>query len=735
MLVPMTEPMSNSKRRKAMTDEGRLLLQRQRARIAREQAELGEKWANEAKHAAAAGAVLAAKNDPVHNAISRGIVRRVAGVLASEKVTPGIEVRPVDLDEGETMRAYTDFRTITVNYTPHSDKRLLAATMRGLMYHEGGHIRWSTPYDTLVQMVVDAESLRAAVAGERPRPIYVPGHDVMQHQRVWNALEDQRMETAVVSDSPRKAAYFTPLVMTEIIQTPERAAANYPLLVWRRYLPRNIRRGARAAFVALVDAKGNDGEALAKAFEAATTKYVLATDHLTMWEAVCEAVALYAEQPPQASLGDQAMGHQSQKNSPAEQAKAKAGEKLEIPVDPSMIDEDDEGDEAEDDDTIEDDDHAEDFDNDDTYPSVDDDEADDDSDDEAEGQGAAQAEGDDTEGDDEGDADSGDDIGESTEDEAEDDSDEVGEGAGGDAGNHEGDDEPLTQDEIDQAKAEADDKWLNDAAVEEDLKAYEDALNTGASQLPVYIGGVSNDLAAASKAEILANQIEQAFQAATMDREPAWIEQQRRGIINVNRYATRQAGDVEYFRNWVEDDQPGYNLAVSVLLDYSGSMGSHMVELAQCGYAVKLACSNLGIPCTVTLWDSKAATLWDANEEPRGLPIIRSAGSTNPSQALADLENQRYERENHLVLVMTDGIWDDEWNQRKNRGRPVPSNRTVAFYAGQGRTFIGFGYDTSTYAAQQYAKNLNGYGIRESYGITDLMAIPKRLQEALIRLA
>ena len=246
----------------------------------------------------------------------------------------------------------------------------------------------------------------------------------------------------------------------------------------------------------------------------------------------------------------------------------------------------------------------------------------------------------------------------------------------------------------------------------------------------MYLGGVSGDVAAAAKAENLASQIEQAFQQATMDREPAWVEQQRRGIVNVNRYITRQPGEVEYFRNWVEDDQPGYNLAVSVLLDYSGSMSTYTKELAQVGYATKLACANLGIACTVTLWDNHAATLYDANEVPTGLPMISTNGSTNPATVLADLDNQRYDKEQHLVLLMTDGSWDHEWAAGR-RGSP---RRTVAHYAGQGRQFIGFGFSENTYTASSYASNLKRYGIAESYGITDLMAIPKRLQEALIRL-
>ena len=359
-----------------------------------------------------------------------------------------------------------------------------------------------------------------------------------------------------------------------------------------------------------------------------------------MWEAVCEAVVLFAQHRTAAPLDNASMGHGSQRNSTEANRDAKNGEKLEIPIAPDMLDEDDEGDEDVDVDSDinvgadEGDDIA-----------TDDDEAaegaageGDEDDDEAEaGEGAGEAEGDDedaaeaagegqgeAEGSEPGDgADDGeggaDEAGESTDGETD---AEGGEGAGGDAGDHDDDDdEPLTQDDIDAITDEAKDNWLNDSAVEEDLKAYEDALNGGASQLPVYIGGVSRDVAAAAKAENLASQIEQAFEMATMDRQPAWVEQQRRGIVNVNRYVTRQAGEVEYFRNWVEDDQPGYDIAVRPARLQRLDDQLHG-QLAQAGYAAKLACQRLGIPCTVTLWDNEAKTLFDANETPSGLPTL-----------------------------------------------------------------------------------------------------------------
>ena len=217
---------------------------------------------------------------------------------------------------------------------------------------------------------------------------------------------------------------------------------------------------------------------------------------------------------------------------------------------------------------------------------------------------------------------------------------------------------------------------------------------------------------------MLAQQIEQAFHAHTMDRQPAWVEQQRRGVLNVGRYMTRQPGDTEFFRAWTEDDQPGFDIAVTVMLDYSSSMSGYAERLAQAGYACKLACQKLEIPCTVVLWDTDARTLWDAREYAECMPTIACTGGTKPDIALADLDNHRLDREKHLVLIMTDGAWSGGWRDNK---------RSLAWYKDPGRQMIGFGY-----GSDYLARTMEGYGCDEAFAIRDLMDIPHFLEQALL---
>ena len=97
------------------------------------------------------------------------------------------------------------------------------------------------------------------------------------------------METAVVSDSPRKAGYFTPMMLSELANTPEKAAANWPLMVWRKYLPKHVRDGAKAMFLA---AHPDDGDDLVREIQGITTRYVLAQTATAMFDAVVEMAAV-----------------------------------------------------------------------------------------------------------------------------------------------------------------------------------------------------------------------------------------------------------------------------------------------------------------------------------------------------------------------------------------------------------------------------------------------------------
>ena len=148
-------------RRKATTDLGRSIMQRERQRLAREQAALAEKLAEDAAAARSLPeeANVAQPMQDADRAIQRSIVRRVAGVLASEGVNASIEVQPIPATA--PLDAWTDFNRIHVGYHLQEDVKLTAAVLRGLFYHEGGHCRWTVPFTDLLELVRIAGARRS----------------------------------------------------------------------------------------------------------------------------------------------------------------------------------------------------------------------------------------------------------------------------------------------------------------------------------------------------------------------------------------------------------------------------------------------------------------------------------------------------------------------------------------------------------------------------------------------
>jgi hypothetical protein len=693
-------PKKTRKRLPPTTEMGRQLMKAGRERMAEEAARTAEAMLTERKARAEWEESLNNRSVgiPERAAVQRGLLNSIVGSLASENITPFIDVLPTM--EDMRLEAWTDFKRIHVRYHTDPDPRVMAAVLRGLMYHEGGHIRWTIPFPELRTMVCDRDDRT--------------GVELRKLQRAWNALEDQRMETAVVSDSPRKAAFFVPMVLCELLNTVDKATGNYPLLVWRRYLPKHIRTACREAFVARFS------EALTQDIEVCVDRYVKATTPREMWN----AVAWFADltEQLQLTLPEAAETHRFQTSTTPETGEQRgpdSSEKMSIPVDPTMDADEDEDEDEEAGEAIG------------SAPQDDEDEAGED-----EGAGAG------SEGDEEGDQDvpagaggeegeeagEGDDDGDSDldGDETSDDGSSQGaEGHGAGARSEEEADHSLTQDDLNEAIAKAEEDRYNDRALDADVDAYNDALDRRGSKLMPYelIPDTNADHMIA--AEALADDLVGSFNQATMDRMPAWVEGQRSGILNVGRYMTRQPGDMEFFKQWVDDDVPGYNLAVSVLLDYSGSMSSNRLDLARVGYATKKACDRLEIPCTVVLWDDDAKVLWDGEEEAGDvLPTISCTGNTDPSWALADLDNQRFGKVRHLVLIMTDGVWAGF------------GGRTLAPYAADGRILMGVGYAPGNPTkANARTDKLRTYGCPDAFPVTNLEELPWLLEGLLLQMA
>jgi hypothetical protein len=512
-----------------------------------------------------------------------------------------------------------------------------------------------------------------------------------------------------VTDSPRKAAYFTPMVMQVLCVDPNTARRNWPLLIWRRYLPRHIRDGARQLFV---DWKGFGNEDLALRFEMATDLYVHATDVVTMWQAVVLFAECMREYKGTMDMGDMP-------DHPATERPDQVP--TDIPINPDFDDEDEDEDNPEWDEDEDEDGDMPDEDGDVPTPGSDAD-ADDDAE-EGDDQDGPTVPGEGDPGDEdaeEGEPSKGDVPAPDEDGEGESESDDTGKGGKG-AGSGTPD---LTQDDIDQAIADAEAERNADTALNGDVDAYHDTYGEVGSMLDRH----ASDNAAwpaevTNEALGLAVDIENAFQARTMDKRPAWIEQQRRGVLNVSRYRTRQPGDTEVWKQWIDHAAPGHNVAVSVLLDNSGSMEHNAAALASTGFACKVACERLGIPCTVVLWNTKSTVLFDGKEAATSdVPPINAGGGTNPLAALEDLDNQRFGKELHLVIVMTDGEWTHYTGDR----------HVDSTYGAPGRTILGFAYSPNAGMIDTLTNKLHSYGVHQVFGSTRLNTLALRMEDAIL---
>ncbi len=150
-------------------------------------------------------------------------------------------------------KAYTNFDKILVRVAvPHlrTSLREFVISVRGTLHHESGHIRFTIPLPELWA--------RGSAAWQ-----HRPGGtvSVKQLQTVWNCLEDQRMEAAVVRATPRIATYFVPMVLGYVTADVERqgymsgaqvtaieALAPWLAMAGRDYLPNAVRVEARQAF-------------------------------------------------------------------------------------------------------------------------------------------------------------------------------------------------------------------------------------------------------------------------------------------------------------------------------------------------------------------------------------------------------------------------------------------------------------------------------------------------------
>lgn len=552
-----------------------------------------------------------------HNAIVTGMVPRLAGAIDS---WVGHRVPLTIRHPAPYFRAITDFETISIDIPEIKDPDMdFVADLRGLAMHEAGHVLKTDPFPIMVDhaMPIDKPWDRHE---DRNRTLFiekVTGCNLGLLHKAWNMLEDQRMESAMVRESINLGRYFNVIVLTHVLQCGV-TSRSHLLLHGRKHVDAGVRVAARQAFLA------EHGPDLLAEAERCIVDYKRSKDLVEMWYLVIDFARLLPQVQGEDDPGtDSIDGHDDPQPGTEE-----GGEKTEDSAEPAEY-----GDPCE---------------------------------------NGSPSDSGQTSGDGGSDSEDKDGQGESK------DPNPGGGGAGTTSGAPAWDEEAV-RDAIEKAKEARN----NDKQLEHDIKAYNHALSDNAKGLPMrrIPTPADPDPEARSKALRLNRAIRNLMEQARAQKAPTWQIQQRRGMLDVRAYVTRQPGDMEFYKDYVEGgDLKLPNMAVSVVLDGSGSMDSHAQDLAIAAFGMKSACDVVGIPCTITVHDTNAYLLWDEHDRPLEVPYnIVPGGGTDPKRALDLLDLQKDGKDNHLVILMTDGMW--AWSGENSLANyAAPDRDIVMFY-------------------------------------------------------
>lgn len=589
------------------------------------------------------------------NAFHHGVTRLVKLVAGSYGLAPGIKVDLRESHFGDMFTsAHTDFKNIHVTlpmlqagedgeYDP-DELREWVLTLTGLSYHEMGHMVFSVPFAHLPFTALG-----------------VDGRLLSRYHRCWNLLEDQRMETALVGDSPIMAKYLTATFLRFTKKNMDPTV--YMHAAGRWYLPKEIRDALRRRFFQAF------GETLTKKVDSLTRRYNLTTDAIELAQIVMEWRDLEEEVQPEAEVTNHREGDYLDDLSP---------EEIEELLDRSK---DLMGDPPEDEDLVDDEGEGEDL-----VPEEADDGAE-----EATNPAPSTPPQPGAPVDDDDDSDAGDFPPVDLEDDFPEDEDENEPTPPAPVDKDQGDDLDIP-DAAEDPDADADaedivDKMLEDIESDDLFQDHldqnvADMLDAITDEYLTALPKCANETPMSEReleeANALAAGIQRALECAIAPAAPKWESRTRQGVLDAFQYRTRRRGDRSFYRQRVGEGEDHFDIAVSLILDRSGSMTSAQSELSVMAHGVKSACDAVGVPCTITVYGSKSELFLDADEPASGnrIPI---EGATNPVEALKTVPDQDHGKSNHLVIMMTDGEWTERVPPVVGLGDPHRINMGFVF--------------------------------------------------------
>ena len=555
----------------------------------------------------------------------------VAGRFAS--IVTGRKIRSVLVDGGAPAPAWSDASAIWfsgqhISGNLHLPEGVLS--IKGLTCHELAHILYTPRYGANITRWVRDNDLHKA----------------------WNILEDARIERLLAGRySKAVVPWLTATVAQHLLSDPATLPTAFVLTHGRKYLPLELRRAVRQAFVAqhlVIHFAGvlDEYTGLVYPRDAERAK-VLIREFKTLLDNLTDD----GTPAPQGGCGSNPTGYASGEGErPATASEQEA--------DQQNAEQAEQGD----DDLTDDEPTA-------GTPDAPTDEADDNEADEA-------TDGDWSEDDEDGDIDGGQTTGggQADDDGAASGAPQPGAGQGdvrqpsstpsGTPSNGAGDADTKTAtvvetlegilDSIEHENARDIARTIADYNGEE----YDEGLTNEGVELPT---STTKDIKVADNVRAYSDEFAKELLAIQSANDPGWEREVASGRISASRYL-RGCDINEAFDRWNPGKDDAVDIECVVLLDASGSMAGEPLALAtQAMWGIKHALDDIGASTTVVAFGSKAEVLYSSAEQAseKVRALTDDLGGTNPLQGLGYARDTfaKSSRAVKILFTITDGTW------------------------------------------------------------------------------
>lgn len=170
--------------------------------------------------------------------------------------------------------------------------------------------------------------------------------------------------------------------------------------------------------------------------------------------------------------------------------------------------------------------------------------------------------------------------------------------------------------------------------------------------------------------------------------DPGWETHQPAGRINVDRWV-RDNDVVTAFDSWDEGVHDVVDMECVIMLDESGSMGNTIKEATNAMWVLKRSLDRIGASTTVITFDTESRVLYHRKD--KATTDVRysfHSGGTDPVNGLSQAARifARTDKSQKIFVILTDG----EWNSRKDDEGVSSGEYLRRFNANGVTTALGF---------------------------------------------